>query len=492
MADSTPPEENAVVDILSKLINTEEEWIHLKKVQEFLGQAELDAPHLEALGLPARVGILVQGKEFIALAGTQVRRLFSLELFREMAGISGDSSPDTLAALLHDRWTDLADAVASLHEPIEAYSVVGSSTTSDSGSPPGRSVQLAFLAVGRDPSRTVAREKCSLAYQGLWTLLSGILDYAELVPIREKTDLERLARHLKAEHFLEIKRRLENVRVSHGLIRRGPFGFTGQDHSENPPKPGESDDLQLRHLFPWIPSDDPWRRLVEVLARNPGPAALVVHFRGWREVPEGCAAQAREALAAAESIASGDKTVSGTVLQRQAAVLVEESLRRSVMTEGPMVAARVFVGGDRPPAPAFLATVEAAIDDASVRKWQSGSDLLFAGGATHQTVSCDEVLAPLDSPALEDLFGPREASAILRSPMSAVEDLPGVKMNRARTAEITGISGNDCPLGLNQHRGTQTPVSLDDGVRFRHTYIVGQTGTGKSTLLLHMILHDVA
>ena len=28
-------------------------------------------------------------------------------------------------------------------------------------------------------------------------------------------------------------------------------------------------------------------------------------------------------------------------------------------------------------------------------------------------------------------------------------------------------------------------------MRFRHTYIVGQTGTGKSTLLLHMILHDI-
>jgi hypothetical protein len=34
-------------------------------------------------------------------------------------------------------------------------------------------------------------------------------------------------------------------------------------------------------------------------------------------------------------------------------------------------------------------------------------------------------------------------------------------------------------------------VVLDEQSRFRHTYVIGQTGTGKSTLLQNMILHDV-
>jgi type IV secretory pathway TraG/TraD family ATPase VirD4 len=56
---------------------------------------------------------------------------------------------------------------------------------------------------------------------------------------------------------------------------------------------------------------------------------------------------------------------------------------------------------------------------------------------------------------------------------------------------MTGVSGKDCPLGVNVHRGQGLPVALDESMRFRHTYVVGQTGTGKSTLLQNMILHDI-
>ena len=64
-------------------------------------------------------------------------------------------------------------------------------------------------------------------------------------------------------------------------------------------------------------------------------------------------------------------------------------------------------------------------------------------------------------------------------------------MKRERTARITGVSGRDLPLGTNVHRGVRTDVALDTGMRTRHAYIVGQTGTGKSTLLLRGILHDI-
>lgn len=48
-----------------------------------------------------------------------------------------------------------------------------------------------------------------------------------------------------------------------------------------------------------------------------------------------------------------------------------------------------------------------------------------------------------------------------------------------------------CTLGENEHAGQARPVSLTREQRARHVHIVGASGTGKSTLLLNLILQDV-
>ena len=46
-------------------------------------------------------------------------------------------------------------------------------------------------------------------------------------------------------------------------------------------------------------------------------------------------------------------------------------------------------------------------------------------------------------------------------------------------------------VGITDAR-TREVLALDDGTRRRHLHVVGQTGTGKSTLLAHMIGQDLA
>src|SRR6185369_10015993 len=46
-------------------------------------------------------------------------------------------------------------------------------------------------------------------------------------------------------------------------------------------------------------------------------------------------------------------------------------------------------------------------------------------------------------------------------------------------------------FGYNSFRGVQKEVRLDPVDRRRHTYIVGQTGTGKSTLLENLAVQDM-
>ncbi|MBI2447964.1 type IV secretion system DNA-binding domain-containing protein [Candidatus Microgenomates bacterium] len=46
-------------------------------------------------------------------------------------------------------------------------------------------------------------------------------------------------------------------------------------------------------------------------------------------------------------------------------------------------------------------------------------------------------------------------------------------------------------LGVNIYRGLRTPVYMRPKDRVRHTYIVGKTGSGKSTLMKEMIIQDI-
>lgn len=53
------------------------------------------------------------------------------------------------------------------------------------------------------------------------------------------------------------------------------------------------------------------------------------------------------------------------------------------------------------------------------------------------------------------------------------------------------VAGHDFFLGTNIHRGNKKDVTLSQEQRMRHTYVVGASGTGKSTLLHNLITQDI-
>ena len=46
-------------------------------------------------------------------------------------------------------------------------------------------------------------------------------------------------------------------------------------------------------------------------------------------------------------------------------------------------------------------------------------------------------------------------------------------------------------LGINRSRGVETPIYFGREDRMRHMYVIGQTGTGKTTILKNMIIQDI-
>lgn len=86
----------------------------------------------------------------------------------------------------------------------------------------------------------------------------------------------------------------------------------------------------------------------------------------------------------------------------------------------------------------------------------------------------------------------RELNTILHFPGDSVKAQPQLKQNKANTAPVPmGLPEGGLYLGMNNHRNLRTKVYALPEDRLRHFYVIGQTGTGKSTMLRNMIIQDI-
>lgn len=134
--------------------------------------------------------------------------------------------------------------------------------------------------------------------------------------------------------------------------------------------------------------------------------------------------------------------------------------------------------------------------------------LRSVGGALAQYGSPDRNdLVPLATDDVEDLVNDilsrttRRSGMILSLPeLSSLVRLPGESVRSPALVrvpepeetlprEVLGESG--IVLGEANHKGHMVPVRLTDEARSQHVYVIGGTGTGKSTLLQQLILQDI-
>ena len=60
-----------------------------------------------------------------------------------------------------------------------------------------------------------------------------------------------------------------------------------------------------------------------------------------------------------------------------------------------------------------------------------------------------------------------------------------------RAAAPLAIAHDGTLLGINRYQGTETRIFITPEDRLRHFYIIGQTGTGKTTLMKNMVVQDI-
>ncbi len=86
----------------------------------------------------------------------------------------------------------------------------------------------------------------------------------------------------------------------------------------------------------------------------------------------------------------------------------------------------------------------------------------------------------------------KELTTIFHFPVTTVStaDLREEKAKRAPSP--ADVSEEGILLGVNRYRNEDTEVRFKREDRVRHFYVIGQTGTGKTTLLKNMIIQDIA
>lgn len=85
----------------------------------------------------------------------------------------------------------------------------------------------------------------------------------------------------------------------------------------------------------------------------------------------------------------------------------------------------------------------------------------------------------------------KELATIFHFPYG-ISDSPQLKQARAGIAPAPIEIGTEgVLLGINSYRGRDTEIRIMREDRMRHMYVIGQTGTGKTNILLNMITQDI-
>lgn len=84
-----------------------------------------------------------------------------------------------------------------------------------------------------------------------------------------------------------------------------------------------------------------------------------------------------------------------------------------------------------------------------------------------------------------------ELAALVHIPNDTVRH-PALVRGELRSKPLPGVArGHELVLGLHHYQGEESEATLPHESRFAHTWIIGGSGTGKSTLLTNLILQDI-
>lgn len=336
----------------------------------------------------------------------------------------------------------------------------------------------------------------------------------------ELAGAREVRRHLKPfplRHLVTITRRAELQRLDtlRSSRPRARPGFTAAEAAN--PEPAFPPDAVF-HLFPHLPPSTSFNNFFKLLLLHPAPVAISVRLRptalALEEeafLEEQIARCERYAQIGLEPYPPQDTSTLRPALREQARLYQQYQAGLLSGLKGNAALIGLEVASPKP-IPTLLAdTLGALVAGAAGRAcgaFEGAPQRYLAGG--YETVDrsgdiqasrafgelefflAPHPLAPPGAGRLLYLFDAVEASAVFRLPPATVEAMPGFNVHSWRSQPPPqDLRQEGVLLGVSVHGRTAQPVRIGPDDRARHVYVVGQTGTGKTTLLRTMILDDM-
>lgn len=328
-----------------------------------------------------------------------------------------------------------------------------------------------------------AREQVAASFLALFPILVTYLPEADLKLVKTAEELEQSLKPFKINHATAVVRRTQDVPLVSVVVPNN-VGFLG-----NESKKAEKQDIVLQHLAPWIPSYDDWGRLLEILAGQMEPTMLLVRLHY-------CADLEKERQRLNDIVEICEVALSGAeanecALRKTVSMFEEQSVVRQESLNHPCFNVAAMITSGRP----VPTTLAAAFGTAISGRRMGGEEPAWLQGG-HEILSVDGSFMAADYFPEKAPFSIGEAACAFRLPSPPSRDIPGLPVQRYR-ANLAMLPSDldDSPayikLFLNEFQGMSQPVHIDPDDRMRHTYIMGQTGTGKSSLMENMIAQDI-
>ena len=144
--------------------------------------------------------------------------------------------------------------------------------------------------------------------------------------------------------------------------------------------------------------------------------------------------------------------------------------------------------------------------DSERRMWEIAR--LIGGSLTQFSTPTSNSFIPLENEGYDDeiheldflmrttrrsgmILGSDELVSLVHLPSSSVRSNKLVRETKKTKAAPRIALNNEAVLGVNYHEGHEGIVSLNHDQRTRHTHIIGASGTGKSHLLLNLLIQDL-
>lgn len=348
--------------------------------------------------------------------------------------------------------------------------------------PQGRILITLFLRAVACSEEGVKEEIIS-RFLTLMPVLGAHILEAEFIPVTDGEELEQRMAPFNPTHAIAVCRREEAVSLSTPLTRLSVgFGPMIVKRGEHP--------NVLRHRFPWLPSLDDWSRLTGTLMGQLDPMQIIIRLK-TAEAGQELICRLKESIDMCEIFLSGCKEYQVT-LNRHAGLIRDVSLRQLARCVEQCFKLGVFIL-----APHLIDRSLGNILGKAITGPRSAPDEddLFQGGFSCIDISIEDAVDSCFFPEKEP-YTLTEAACAFRLPSPPMDHYCGLPVKLWRTSPallpFTHTRTNSTiDLIINEHQGATQPVRVSVEDRMRHTFILGQTGTGKSTIMENMILQDM-